>query len=300
MSTENTNIIDLGAYIDAEPDYATAPKTQRPSGAPALNAGETALEAVLAEETPQPDDSTDAEPAPRVYISGPMRGLPEFNYPAFHRLAAILRGRGFAAFNPAEQFAGATDLEWQTYMRHDLSALLECDAVCVLPGWENSTGALVEVAVARAIGLPIFDAESGSDVEGLMFDAHNGVLDVLAGGARADTAARQDADDIPEIDVAPEGITNILLEANRMVNGQRQSAYGHPIDHHGAVAQMWSALKGVRFDASEVSLFWIADKLVREMNHNKLDNSLDIAGYAQVHRMVIDAQAERAAFEGVL
>lgn len=38
----------------------------------------------------------------RIYIAGPMSGLPEFNYPAFNRAAAVLRAQGHHVENPAE------------------------------------------------------------------------------------------------------------------------------------------------------------------------------------------------------
>lgn len=38
----------------------------------------------------------------RVYLAGPMRGVPHFNFPAFHAAAAELRARGYVVFSPAE------------------------------------------------------------------------------------------------------------------------------------------------------------------------------------------------------
>jgi hypothetical protein len=35
----------------------------------------------------------------RVYVSGPMSGLPEFNFPAFHAVAAALRAKGFEFYD---------------------------------------------------------------------------------------------------------------------------------------------------------------------------------------------------------
>ena len=44
---------------------------------------------------------------------------------------------------------------------------------------------------------------------------------------------------------------------------------------------MWSAMKGVEFEAREVAMFMILLKLSRETHQKKRDNSVDIAGYAR-------------------
>jgi hypothetical protein len=109
----------------------------------------------------------------KLYLAGPMRGRPEFNFPAFDRAEAQLRDMGHDVFSPAardrehgftaegltgdEDLAAlgfdlrdalAVDLEWIT--RH-------ADAVIVLPGWEGSSGARAEVATAKALGLPVHE-----------------------------------------------------------------------------------------------------------------------------------------------
>ena len=99
----------------------------------------------------------------RLYLAGPMRGYPEFNFPAFHQGAALLRAAGHEVFNPAEhteengldgsELAGlrvllGADLAWITG---------HAEAVVVLPGWEKSLGATAETATARALGLPVWE-----------------------------------------------------------------------------------------------------------------------------------------------
>jgi hypothetical protein len=94
----------------------------------------------------------------RVYLSGPMTGIPAFNFPAFHRAAASLHASGYEVVNPAEMDeADATPMTWEQYLRRDIRVLLDCEAIALLPGWENSRGAKLEAHVALALGMrPIY------------------------------------------------------------------------------------------------------------------------------------------------
>ena len=89
------------------------------------------------------------------YISGPMRGLPDFNYPLFNSVAKSLRDEGIHVLNPAENFDGDTSLGFSDYMYQDLTQLLDSDVVLMLPGWQDSEGARVEYMVAKSLGLTI-------------------------------------------------------------------------------------------------------------------------------------------------
>jgi hypothetical protein len=88
----------------------------------------------------------------RVYISGPMTGVPLFNVPAFNLAAAHLRGFGFHVENPAE--SPHCD-SWQGYMRLALVQIARCDWLYMLPGWSGSKGALIEHRLAVDIGLRV-------------------------------------------------------------------------------------------------------------------------------------------------
>jgi hypothetical protein len=90
----------------------------------------------------------------RIYISGPMTGLPEFNFPAFHAAAATLRNSGHEAVNPAEINA-ETGGDWHYYLKADIKALCDCNALALLPGWQNSKGAHLELHIAHRLGLEI-------------------------------------------------------------------------------------------------------------------------------------------------
>lgn len=62
----------------------------------------------------------------RVYLSGPMTGLPDLNFPAFHAAAAQLRAQGLEVVNPAEINVDASK-GWEECMRADIMALCGCD-----------------------------------------------------------------------------------------------------------------------------------------------------------------------------
>lgn len=97
----------------------------------------------------------------RLYIAGAMSGQPDFNYPAFFAAAHALRKRGHDAINPADNFNGDQSLPYASYMRQALINLLSVDGVALLPGWDTSKGAQMEVAVAAQLGLPFYDAATG-------------------------------------------------------------------------------------------------------------------------------------------
>ncbi len=107
-----------------------------------------------------------AAPTPgSVYISGPMTGLPDFNYPAFAERAAAWRAKGWTVRNPADHFGGAQDRTYAEYMRADVADLLAVSAIAMLPGWEKSRGANLEIGLARALGLPVLDAHTFEPLE---------------------------------------------------------------------------------------------------------------------------------------
>lgn len=90
----------------------------------------------------------------RVYLSGPMSGLPDHNFPAFNAEAARLRALGYDVVNPVD-INPDPGTPWHECLRHDLAALLTCDTLALLPGWQGSTGAHLEMHVAHRIAMPI-------------------------------------------------------------------------------------------------------------------------------------------------
>lgn len=112
----------------------------------------------------------------RVYVAGPMTGIPQFNFPAFEVAAARLRAQGFEVRSPAElddpatraaalaspdgaPGSGATNGEtWGDFLARDVKLIADegIEAIRVLPGWQRSRGARLETFIARGLcGLPV-------------------------------------------------------------------------------------------------------------------------------------------------
>lgn len=90
----------------------------------------------------------------RIYISGPMTGLPELNYPAFNAAAELLRADGFEVENPAENPEPECG-SWAGYMRLALVQISRCEGLLLLPGWLDSKGARLELHIAQQLGLQV-------------------------------------------------------------------------------------------------------------------------------------------------
>lgn len=111
---------------------------------------------------------------PVLYISGPMRGKPSLNFPAFDAARDALLRQGVHAISPAD-IDRVSDIDETTadheallaaesarlFAYRDLNALMaldpsEGDGIYLLPGWSDSVGARAEEAVARWLGLCIY------------------------------------------------------------------------------------------------------------------------------------------------
>lgn len=95
----------------------------------------------------------------RIYISGPMTGMPEHNFPAFNAEAARLRALGYDVVNPVD-INPDPGVTWHQCLRNDLRALLTCDTLALLDGWMISQGAHLELNVAHRVGMRIVEART--------------------------------------------------------------------------------------------------------------------------------------------
>ena len=95
------------------------------------------------------------KPGRRVYIAGRITGVPFFKL-SFSIAAFTLVFRGYEPVNPASIDFGPDETEnatWEDYMRVCLPKLATCDYIYLLPGWEESRGAVLEKQIADALGI---------------------------------------------------------------------------------------------------------------------------------------------------
>jgi len=110
------------------------------------------------------------------YLAGPMRGYPEFNFPAFREHARILRLSGYEIVSPAEKdesegfdWSGskgtaeelvAANFNLSETLKADIGIIADdrCLGVIAMDGWEKSGGAKAEVAFAFATGRQVLSA----------------------------------------------------------------------------------------------------------------------------------------------
>lgn len=83
------------------------------------------------------------------YLAGPMTGYPEFNVPAFREAKKILESeKGFKIELPYDIDSSAQpDWVWEDYLAEDIKIICrDCTGIVLLPEWERSRGAKLEVA----------------------------------------------------------------------------------------------------------------------------------------------------------
>lgn len=106
-----------------------------------------------------------------IYISGPMSGYPDLNFPAFAEAASRLRDAGYTVISPHEvtlpqypagykpQSEDERRAMWSAFMREDIKQLMGATAVATLPDWHLSLGATIECELARDLGMHVAPAD---------------------------------------------------------------------------------------------------------------------------------------------
>lgn len=108
----------------------------------------------------------------KLYLAGPMRGIPKSNFPAFDAAAEALRAAGHTVFNPADHdrkcgLTGGKELthaQRQAVFKADTNFICtKAEGIALLPGWSKSLGAKAEKALAEAIGLSVIYLPGAED-----------------------------------------------------------------------------------------------------------------------------------------
>jgi hypothetical protein len=90
----------------------------------------------------------------KVYIAGPITGVKGYA-DRFKRAEQILEEAGHEPVSPVipEKYEGRP---YRSYIDRGLRLLMGCDAICMLPGWTRSRGAMLEKRYAETVKLPVY------------------------------------------------------------------------------------------------------------------------------------------------
>lgn len=96
------------------------------------------------------------------YLSGPMTGIPDYNYPAFDLATKILRESGIKIESPheLERPHAWDEMEPEALWTHMMNLCFEqidrCYGVIMLPGWPQSRGAKRELQICLERNMPVY------------------------------------------------------------------------------------------------------------------------------------------------
>lgn len=232
------------------------------------------------------------------YLAGPMRGYPEYNFPTFLKAANYIRQFGWSSVvSPAEHdlecgFDPTQQLEAQGFdlaasLKWDIQQVLDAKGIMLLPGWEHSEGATLEYSVAKATGKIIRAYDPGAE--------WGNRIGLLSSVVKAGPTPN------PVIDSSE----SILEEAQRLIHGDRNAAYGHPLDDFQCTADFWTSYLRHKYDdlgpdvpelePEDVGMMMTLLKISRQANAEKRDNLVDGAGYLGTVEMVLAERDRRAA-----
>ena len=92
----------------------------------------------------------------KIYISGKITGLPyEESFGQFDLVEKLFYDFGHWPINPMK-LQHDHDQSWESYMRVDIAALTQCDAIYLLKNWHDSKGACLEHHLANYLGIAVY------------------------------------------------------------------------------------------------------------------------------------------------
>lgn len=88
----------------------------------------------------------------KIYIAGAVSGIERTVVTAkFYEMERKLKEMGFVPVNPVNLVPAISS--WTDAMKICIKALVDCDGFVKLCDWEESKGAMIEVSLARNLGL---------------------------------------------------------------------------------------------------------------------------------------------------
>jgi hypothetical protein len=132
-------------------------------------------------ETPYGDAyvTTEKDARPSLYVSGTISSDPDLSFEEakarFDAVRDYLEALGYRAVSPTDMEGecgrtaeecvatqrkvmpgqGQGNHSWECYLKGDIRAMLLCDGVALLPNWERSSGAFLEVQTAKGCGMDV-------------------------------------------------------------------------------------------------------------------------------------------------
>ena len=93
-----------------------------------------------------------------IYISGQITGLDINDAKAKFQDAVdyVCENMEYEPLNPFDICEQKPEYTWLDYMRADIKALVDCEAIIMLDNWEESDGAKLELIIAQGLKMKIY------------------------------------------------------------------------------------------------------------------------------------------------
>lgn len=86
---------------------------------------------------------------------------------------------------------------------------------------------------------------------------------------------------------------DLAAYAARLVDDERATDYGHPLDNLDRAARIWQVILGCPVTAEQVALCMVGVKIARQVHREKPDNIADAIGYLLTYSMIGEERERR-------